>query len=104
MLHIYQNLNLDQAQVASTTCPPWVQQKRHLSTVQYRRGDHTIISTVVSAASEAEVAALYLNGQAALPTRQTLSDLGYHQSATPIFTDNTTALGIANSTVRLISG
>ena len=61
----------------------------------------TIIPTVVSAASEAEVAALFLNGQAALPTRQTLSDLGYPQSATPIFTDNTTALGIANSTVRL---
>jgi len=61
----------------------------------------SIIPTVVSAASEAELAALFLNGQAAMPTRQTLQDLGYPQSATPIFTDNTTALGIASSTVRL---
>ena len=61
----------------------------------------TIIPTVVSAASEAELAGLFINGQAAVSTRNTLSDLGYPQSATPMLTDNTTALGIANKTVRL---
>ena len=61
----------------------------------------TIIPTVVSAASEAEYASLFLNGQAAVSTRQTLEDLGYPQPATPIITDNTTAYGIANRTVRL---
>jgi hypothetical protein len=60
-----------------------------------------IIPTVVSAASEAEYAGLFLNGQAAVSTRQTLEDLGYPQHATPIITDNTTAYGIANQTVRL---
>ena len=61
----------------------------------------TIIPTVVSAASEAELAGLFLNGQAAVSTRHTLADLGYPQNATPIITDNTTAMGIANRTVRL---
>ena len=61
----------------------------------------TIVPTVVSASTEAEVAGLFLNGQAAVSTRQTLEDLGYPQLATPIITDNTTAYGIANRTVRL---
>ena len=61
----------------------------------------TIIPTVVAAASEAEYAGLFINGQAAVSTRHTLEDLGYPQSATPIITDNTTAYGIANQTVRL---
>ena len=61
----------------------------------------TIIPTVVSSASESEIAALFLNGQIGTPTRLTLSDLGYPQSATPLITDNTTAKGIATDTVRL---
>ena len=60
-----------------------------------------IIPTVVSAASEAETAALFLNGQAGVPSRLTLADLGYPQSATPIISDNTTAIGFANNSVRL---
>ena len=61
----------------------------------------TIILTVVSAASEAETAALFINGQAAMPTRNTLADLGYPQLGTPLITDNTTALGFTKNTVRL---
>ena len=61
----------------------------------------SIIPTVVSAASEAEIAALFINGQAAVAARNTLADLGYPQEATPMITDNTTANGIANNTVRL---
>ena len=61
----------------------------------------TIIPTVVSAASEAEIAGLFINGQTAVAARNTLADLGYPQHATPMITDNTTAEGIANNTVRL---
>ena len=60
-----------------------------------------IIPTVVSAASEAELAALFLNGQSAVATRNTLADLGYPQPPTPLITDNSTASGIANNTIRL---
>ena len=62
----------------------------------------TIIPTVVSAASEAELAGLFLNGQAAVSTRHTLADLGRPQNPTPLITDNSTALGITNRTVRLM--
>jgi hypothetical protein len=61
----------------------------------------SIIPTVVSAASEAEIAGLFVNGQAAVAARNTLADFGYPQAATPMVTDNTTAKGIANNTVRL---
>jgi hypothetical protein len=61
----------------------------------------SIIPTVVSAASEAETASLFINGQAGNPTRLTLADLGYPQTATPIISDNTTAIGFANNSVRL---
>jgi len=61
----------------------------------------SLIPTVVSAVSEAELAALFLNGQSGLSTRNTLADLGYPQLATPILTDNTTALGLATRSIRL---
>jgi hypothetical protein len=61
----------------------------------------TIIPTVVSSAAEAELAGLFLNAQTAMSTRTTLASLGYPQLATPLITDNTTAAGIANQTVRL---
>ena len=61
----------------------------------------TIIPTVVSSAGEAELAGHFLNGQHGMATRTTLADLGYVQLATPIITDNTTAKGIADQSVRL---
>jgi hypothetical protein len=61
----------------------------------------SIIPTVVSAASEAETAGLFINGQASVAARNALADLGYPQNATPMITDNTTANGIANNTIRL---
>ena len=60
----------------------------------------TIIPTVVSAASEAEIAGLFINGQTAVAARNTLANLGYPQHATPMITDNTTAKGIADQSVR----
>ena len=61
----------------------------------------SIIPTVVSAASEAKTAGLFINGQASVAARNALADLGYPQNATPMITDNTTANGIANNTIRL---
>jgi hypothetical protein len=60
-----------------------------------------IIPTVVSAASEAEYAALFIIGQAAIGMRATLNDLGYPPQATDIVVDNTTAHGLANNNVKL---
>ncbi len=60
-----------------------------------------VIPAVVAAASEAEYAALFLNGQTGVGLRSTLADLGYPQSATPIIADNTTACGIANRTSKI---
>jgi hypothetical protein len=60
-----------------------------------------VIPTVVSAASEAEYAALFLNGQTCAGLRLTLSDLGYPQPPTIIISDNTTACGVANRTTKV---
>jgi hypothetical protein len=59
-----------------------------------------ILSSVVSGAAEAEYGALFTNAQTAIGTRNTLDDLGYPQGKTPIIADNTTAVGIANRTVK----
>ena len=61
----------------------------------------SIIPTVVSSAAEAELAGLFINAQLASASLTTLRDLGYPQSAAPIITDNTTAKGIADQSVRL---
>jgi hypothetical protein len=60
-----------------------------------------IIPTVVSAASEAEYAALFINGQTGEGIRNSLSDLGYPQPSTTIFADNTTACGIVNRKTKV---
>ena len=59
-----------------------------------------IIKNVMASAAEAEVGALYLNAQAAVPLRTTLNELGHPQPATPIKTDNSTADGILNGTIK----
>ena len=59
-----------------------------------------VIKEVCSAASEAEVAALFYNGKEACPLRVTLEELGWKQDPTPMDTDNSTADGIANDTVK----
>jgi hypothetical protein len=61
----------------------------------------SIIPAVVSSASEAEYAALFMNSQTACGIRSTLSDLGYPQPTTTIVCDNTTAVGIANRTTKV---
>jgi hypothetical protein len=59
-----------------------------------------IISTVVSSATEAEYAALFLVGREATGASQTLIDLGHPQTATLIICYNKCAVGIANRTVK----
>ena len=59
-----------------------------------------IIRNVLASAAEAELAGLFVNGQDAIPERITLEELGHPQDATPIVTDNATATGIANDSIK----
>ena len=59
-----------------------------------------VIKNVMASAAEAELGALYSNAQEILPMRQCLKELGHPQPATPIKTDNSTAQGIINNTIK----
>ena len=59
-----------------------------------------VIKNVMASAAEAEVGALYTNAQEILPMRQCLEELGHKQPATPLKTDNSTAQGIINNTMK----
>ena len=59
-----------------------------------------ILKHVVASAAEAECGGLFHNRQTTIPLRTTLIELGHPQPPTPIRTDNSTAGGIVNSTVR----
>jgi hypothetical protein len=59
-----------------------------------------ILKHVVSSASEAELAALFMNAREGKIMRLTLIEMKHPQPATPIHTDNTTADGIVNGTVK----
>ena len=59
-----------------------------------------IIKETVASASEAELAGLFHNGQDALPLIHALKEMGHTQPPTPIQTDNSTAAGLANDTVK----
>ena len=54
----------------------------------------------MASAAELEVGAAFDNARAALPLRQALIDLGHPQPPTPIRTDNSTANGFLNQTVK----
>ena len=54
----------------------------------------------MSSAAEAEIGALFMNAQEAIPIRQCLIDLGHPQPPTPIKTDNSTANGYVNGTIK----
>ena len=59
-----------------------------------------IMKTVMGSAAEAQVGALFNNGQEAEPIRITLHKMGHTQPATPMQTDNSTANSIKNNTVH----
>ena len=50
----------------------------------------------MASAAEAELGALFYNGQVAKPIHTCLEEMGYPQPSTPIKTDNWTAAGIVN--------
>lgn len=60
----------------------------------------SVLDVVVSSAAEAEIGGLFKNAKEAVPTRTTLTELGYKQNPTPLVTDNSTADGIANDTIK----
>ena len=59
-----------------------------------------ILKLVAASAAEAELGALFLNTQEAKVIRLILQELGHPQPPTPIHIDNTTAVGIVNSTIK----
>ena len=52
-------------------------------------------------ADESEIGGVFHNYQTSVPFRITLQEFEYSQPSTPIQTDNSTAFGIANSTIKI---
>jgi len=59
----------------------------------------SILKPVVSAASEAEIAAGYVNARKAIPLRIALLEMGHPQHPTPLEMDNDTAFGVLTSRI-----
>ena len=59
-----------------------------------------ILKVVVSSAAEAELGGLFLNCKEAACIRTTLEELGHPQPATPVQTDNSTAVGIVHDSIK----
>jgi hypothetical protein len=60
----------------------------------------SVIKNVVASAAESEVGACFHNAQSGAPLRVTLTELGHIQPPTPLRTDNSTAFGILNETIK----
>jgi hypothetical protein len=60
----------------------------------------SIIKNVVASAAESEVGACLHNAQSGAPLRVTLTEMGHTQPPTPLRTDNSTAFGILNETIK----
>ena len=59
-----------------------------------------VIKFVMSSAAEEELAALFMNAKLAVQIRQALIEMGFLQPATRVKTDNSTAYGIINDTIK----
>jgi hypothetical protein len=59
-----------------------------------------IVKPVLSSVSEAEIGALFHNCKKATIFCTRFHEMGYKQPATPIQTDNSTACGIANNSIK----
>jgi hypothetical protein len=55
---------------------------------------------VVASAAESEIGACFHNDQSGAPLRVTLPELGHTQPPAPLRTDNSTAYGIVNETIK----
>jgi hypothetical protein len=60
----------------------------------------TVLKQVMSSAAEAEIGAVFLSAKEGTVLRTTLEELGHHQHPTPLETDNTTATGNNNGTIK----
>jgi hypothetical protein len=60
----------------------------------------SVIKNVVASAAESEVGVCFHNAQSGAPLRVTLTELGHTQPPTPLRTDNSTAFGILNETIK----
>jgi hypothetical protein len=60
----------------------------------------SVIKNVVASAAESEVGACFHNAQSGAPLRVTLTEVGHTQPPTPLLTDNSTAFGILNETIK----
>eukprot|EP00957_Ditylum_brightwellii_P063550 4823763-Ditylum_brightwellii.AAC.1 len=59
-----------------------------------------IIKQVAASAAEAKLAGIFLNAQQGIAMRWTLEEMGHPQPPTPLHSDNSTAVGIANQTIK----
>jgi hypothetical protein len=62
--------------------------------------DDSVIKKLVASAAESEVGACFHNAQSGAPLRATLTEVGHLQPPTPLHTDNSTAFGILNKTIK----
>jgi hypothetical protein len=60
----------------------------------------SLIKNTVASAAESEVGACFHNAQSGAPLRVTLTELGHIQPPTPLRSDNSTAFGILNETLK----
>jgi hypothetical protein len=59
-----------------------------------------VLKHVMSSAAKAEIRAVFINAKEGAVLRTTLEELGYKQPPTPMETDNTTATGYINGTIK----
>jgi hypothetical protein len=59
-----------------------------------------VLKHVMSSAVEAEIGAVFINAKEGAVLRTTLEELGHKQPPTPMETDNTTATGYSNGTIK----
>jgi hypothetical protein len=59
-----------------------------------------VLKHVMSSAAEAEIGAVFINAKEGAVLRTTLEELGHKQPPTPMETDNTTATGYSNGTIK----
>jgi hypothetical protein len=60
----------------------------------------TLLEHMMSLAAVAEIGAVFINDKEGTVLRATLEELGHPQPPTPLETDNTTATGYSNGTIK----
>jgi hypothetical protein len=60
----------------------------------------TVLKQVMPLAAEAEIGAVFTNAKEGAVLCTTLEELGHHRPPTPLETDNTTATGYSNGTIK----